>query len=227
MSNFDPPIELHKELNPVLWADERILPEVNLALLRIAREFHKFLDIDAPLVDVVISGSQANYNYTEHSDIDLHLIVDMTGIQCDEPIQELFDAKRKLWKLKHTIDIHGIPVEAYAEDSLKPAVSSSYSLLTNTWQRGPDTPVIDYNRAEVERRVDMWRRVIFAALASREIHQLELVSDLLIKYRKLGLAQDGEFGAANLTFKSLRNSGLLDELRQTLDRLKDLDLSLD
>lgn len=227
MSNFEPPIELHKELNPVLWADDRILPEVNLALLRIAREFHKFLDIEAPLVDVVISGSQANYNYTEHSDIDLHLIVDMTGIQCDEPIQELFDAKRKLWKLKHTIDIHGIPVEAYAEDSEEPAVSSTYSLLTDTWIRRPETPVIDYNRAEVERLVNMWRRVIFAALESREIHQLELVSNLLMKYRKLGLAKDGEFGVANLTFKSLRNSRLLDELRNSLNQLKDQDLSLD
>jgi hypothetical protein len=88
MSKFVPPIDLHQELNPKLWNGERLHPDVQLALLRIAREFYGFLEVDAPVLDIVISGSQANYNYTEKSDIDLHLIVDMSSIQCDEPIEQ-------------------------------------------------------------------------------------------------------------------------------------------
>ena len=226
MSHFEPPIELHKELNPVLWDSEDIKPEVELALLRIAKEFYKFLDVNAPIVDIVVSGSQANYNYTPHSDIDLHIIVDMANIKCDEPIQDLFDAKRKLWKFKHTIDIHGIPVEAYAEDTNEPAVSSTYSILKHAWINRPDTPVINYNQEAVERLVGIWTTVINTAIDLKDIRQLEVIAGLLMKYRKLGLARDGEFGIANLTFKSLRNAKVIDHLRSTLDNLKDQDLSL-
>jgi predicted nucleotidyltransferase len=227
MTRFEPPIIPHQELNPRLWDHAELKPEVQVALLRIAREFWKFLEIDAKITDIVISGSQANYNYTSHSDIDLHLIVPMGDIQCDEPIEALFDTKRRLWKLKHTIDIYGIPVECYAEDQARPAVSSSYSLLTNTWIREPDPSKIEYNQQQVKHSVKVWTTLILHAVQTRDLTELERLTELLITYRKVGLAKQGEFGTANLTFKSLRNAGLLDRLHLALNTIKDSNLSLD
>jgi len=227
MTKFAPPIEPHKELNPALWDGNTIKPEVQVALLRIAKEFFKFLEINTKINDIVISGSQANYNYTSHSDIDLHLIVPMENIQCDEPIEALFDTKRKLWKAKHTIDIYGIPVECYAEDRAKPAVSSSYSLIHNKWIKEPDSSRVEYNRSQVEHSVKVWTTLIDHAVGTQDLTELQRLTELLMTYRKVGLAQQGEFGPANLTFKSLRNAGTLERLHTALNQTRDNDLSLD
>lgn len=228
MTQFKEPIGIHNELNPVLWdSNKNLHPDVELALLRIAKEFYKFLDVNAKIVDIVVSGSQANYNYSTYSDLDLHLIIPISDIECDEPIEELFDTKRKLWKERHNIEIHDIPVELYAEDQAKPAVSSSYSIIKREWINSPDAPIISYNVSAVRRKATLWSKVIVAAIRSRDLKKCETVFDLLMKYRKAGLAADGEFGVPNLTFKSLRNSGLIEKLHDTINSLKDQDLSLE
>lgn len=227
MQNFKEPIGIHTELNPSLWDGEEIRPQVQAALLRIAKEFYKFLEVNVPVVDIVISGSQANYNYSPHSDLDLHLVIPFNTIQCDEPIDALFDTKRKLWKEQHNIDVYGIPVELYVEDEEKPAISSSYSLLHNKWVDHPDTPKIDYNKDLVERKVRVWARLISIAVKSKKVKQCKRVLALLMQYRKLGLAQYGEFGIPNLVYKSLRNADILDNLHKVIRQLEDKLLSLD
>jgi predicted nucleotidyltransferase len=226
-TTFIEPIGVNQELNPSLWTNNQLKPEVRLALLRIAREFYKFLEVEAKIHDIVISGSQANYNYGPLSDIDLHVIIPISSIKCDEPIEALFDTKRKLWKVKHTIDIYGIPVEAYAEDQYRPAVSSVYSVLNDRWVKHPGTPIIDYNRARVERLVQAWTKLIDHALVDSREDQLTGLTQMLMNYRKLSLAKDGEFGPGNLAFKSLRNAGTLDRLHTALNTIKDSNLSLD
>lgn len=227
MTTFVEPIGLHKDLNPSLWTGEQLKPEVRVALLRIAREFYRFLEVKARIVDIVISGSQANYNYSDSSDIDLHVIIPISSIECDEPIESLFDTKRKLWKAKHTIDIYGIPVEAYAEDQHRPAVSSVYSVLNDRWVKHPEQPVIDYARDSVERVVKSWTLLIDQAVSAHNQSSLEELTHLLMNYRKLSLAKDGEFGVGNLAFKSLRNAGTLEQLHTALNKIKDSNLSLD
>ena len=151
----------------------------------------------------------------------------MGDIECDEPIEALFDTKRKLWKAKHTIDIYGIPVECYAEDQAKPAVSSSYSILHNQWKAKPEASRVEYNRSRVKHSVEIWTTLIDHAVNTRDLKELQQLTELLMAYRKVGLGQQGEFGPANLTFKSLRNAGTLERLHTALNQTRDQDLSLD
>lgn len=227
MTTFKPPIGLHKILNPVLWKNRNLRPEVKKALLRIAREFYRYLKVKALLKDVLITGSQANYNYSEFSDIDLHLVFDFGAISCDESIEELFDTKRKLWREKHNIDIFGINVEVYAEDSNNPSVSSAYSLLTSTWIRDPDQPVSKYNVDKVKKIVDLWVNLIQSSMNSQSLQVCKDVQTLLARYRKLGLKKYGEFGPQNLAYKSLRNMGIIQQLSEKIIELEDDFLSLD
>jgi predicted nucleotidyltransferase len=227
MPQFEPPIGLHRRLNPVLWRDEAIRPEVRKALLRIAREFYKFLNVKTPVKDILITGSQVNFNYSKYSDIDLHLTFDFSKISCDEPIEELFDTKRKLWKERHNIDIYEIPVEVYAEDVNKPSVSSAYSLVHEKWIRHPGTPIIHYNVGEVKRLVDVWNQVIAAAIRSKNVSTCRKVIELLMKYRTMGLKKHGEFGVPNLVYKTLRNSKAITNISDLVNRLEDYNLSLD
>lgn len=226
MNQFEVPGKLHDQLNPIIWDSDHLKKPVELALLKIAKTYYKFLGIDARIIDLVVSGSQANYNYSPHSDLDLHLIVPYSDVECDMEVDELFDTKRKLWKEQHDITIYGIPVELYVEDVDSPAVSSTYSLIKNQWIRPPKKNTADIDSREIERLCLLWVNVIKAAIATKDLAQCQKTKKLLWAYRQVGLDKSGEMGTPNLVFKALRNSGVTDKLLHAVQRLGDLDLSI-
>jgi predicted nucleotidyltransferase len=227
MSKFVTPIVIHKNLNLAIWDNDQLRPDVRKALLRIAKEFYKFLKVSAPIQDIVIYGSQANYNFTSKSDLDLHIVFDYNAIKCDEPIDALFDTKRKLWKEQHDITIYGVPIELYAEDIRVKPVSASYSVLRNSWIKHPNIDNIEWNKNEVKSSVNFWQQLINSTIKIQDYHVAEKLLAVLVKFRKVGLKRNGEFGPENLTFKSLRNSGDIEKLNVFINKVKDQNLSLD
>jgi hypothetical protein len=221
------PIGYNNKLNPEIWHDGQVKPEVRAALLRIAQDFKNYIDVPFKVIDVIIAGGMANYTYTKHSDLDLHLIADFDSIDCDREAAELFDSKRLLYKRDHEIKIHGIPVELYVEDSRFPAVSSSYSLIKQQWLKEPSKEVPQYDPEELEDKVRLWTKVIQQATKTGDLHVLRNVLSLLRKYRRMGLdTSQGEFSIPNLVYKSLRNDNTLTGLVTLVDKLHDQQLSL-
>jgi hypothetical protein len=227
MSYLESPVKIHNQLNPLLWKGDSLKPQVRQALLQIADHFLKFLKVNAQPIDIVMAGSQANFNYTRHSDIDLHLIFDFDQIECDEPIEELFNAKRLLWKTQHSVKIYDIEVEPYAEDDNKPAVSAYYSLVDNKWIKRPKLKKVDYDVHAVELGSSKWSQMIDFAISQRDLKIAQTLKDLLFAYRRIGLAAYGEFGTPNLIFKSLRNSKKIEQLINLVNRLEDRKLTVD
>jgi hypothetical protein len=225
-NEFADPIELHDHLNPKLWQGEHLKPDVRQALIRIARDFKQYVGVPFRVVDLQVAGGNANYTYTEHSDLDLHLIADFGQIRCDREVAELFDSKRLLYKDQYDVNVHGIPVELYVEDLDHPAVSSSYSLVKNQWIRKPEKQVAEIDRDEIQRMVSVWHTIIQQAIKTASRPTLTHVLKLLRRYRQLGLRSSGEFGVPNLVYKSLRNDSTLRGLTRLLDRLHDQELSL-
>jgi predicted nucleotidyltransferase len=223
---FVPPIEIHQDLNPKIWEKNKMRPDVSKALLNIAKEYYDFLELPVEVKDIVVSGSQANFNYSPYSDIDLHFIVSYDDVQCDMEVDELFDTKRKLWKEQHDITIHGIPVELYVEDEKKPAVSSTYSILKQVWLKYPTLDNIVYNKDAVKEEVKKWTVVINHAISSNNLDVCRKAKDMLYQYRQAGLAKAGEFSVPNLTFKSLRNAELISKLMEKISDLYDKEMSI-
>lgn len=220
-------IDKHPTLNPKLWKDEDTLrPEVQVALFKIAKEFYEFLDFDAPLVDIQVTGSQANYNYSEFSDLDLHLIVPYEQVECDEPVEDLFDTKRKLWKQVHEITVHGVPVEVYVEDEARPTKGAAYSIMQDQWLRDPDPTEVEVDDLELRREIAIWLERILAVVKTGDLEKMQAVKDDLQSYRKTALAQYGEFSTENLAYKSLRNMGVISDLMSAIRTLKDRELSI-
>jgi hypothetical protein len=220
-----PGIEPHDDLNPQLWQGEQLRNDVKEALLRIAHKFEQYLDINVAVEDIIVTGSQASYNYTEHSDLDLHLIIDYKTIECDQPVEVLLDTKRKLWKFSHTITIHGVPVELYAEDTAKPVKGSSYSVMHDQWKVKPHKE----NAPEpegVERIALAWITVIREAIQAGTPRALSDAKAMLMHYRQESLAKGGEMSRGNLVFKMLRNTGVIAMLMQSLTQAQDSELSL-
>lgn len=220
-------IDKHSELNPRLWTeDQKMLPEVQVALFRIAKEFYEFLGFNAPLVDVQVTGSQANYNYSPYSDLDLHLIVPYTEVECDEPVEDLFKTKRKLWQQTHEITVHGVPVEVYVEDTDKQAHGSAYSLMKDQWLRKPDPEEVEVDDEELLKDVAIWLERLRTVVASRDLEKMEDFKEQLAQYRKDALAKHGEWAHENLVYKTLRNMGVISSLMKTIVTLKDQELSI-
>ena len=78
-------IGLHNELNPLFWDGDELKPEVRKILLMNAKRFIEFCDLDNyKFTDIVLTGSIANYNYNENSDVDIHIIMDYNQINSDK-----------------------------------------------------------------------------------------------------------------------------------------------
>lgn len=220
----------HTSLNPKLWKGEELLPEVHVKLLQHAQEFIKSLDLDKlPLVDIIITGSNTALTYTAHSDLDLHIIVNMSEIFGGGPMVEKFlDSKKRLWNTTYDVELHGIPVEIYVEDDDETVRGNKYSLVTNKWvQRVPITKT-KYDDRSVRAKSQYVERQINRALeAADDREDLQRIMDKLRKYRQSGLDKHGEFSTENLVFKSIRNAGLLDKIRERQVELTTQKLSLD
>lgn len=218
--------EQHTTLNPLLWRNDSLIPEVKSALLNITQDFVEYVDVPFTIKDIIITGSQVGYYYTKHSDLDLHLIVDFNDVNCDKEAAELFDTKRLLYKKQYDISIYGVPVEVYIEDLNFPAVSATYSLSKGGWKIKPDSQPQEIDTEEIVRMSKIWRTVIGKAIESNDLKIGRKVLKLLRNYRKLGLKHSGEYGIENLVYKTLRNSKIIEKLMKMIGDLHDQSLSI-
>jgi hypothetical protein len=227
LKEFELPIGQNVVLNPKIWEHNRLKGEVKTALLRIAEDFLDYVDVPVKVVDVVIAGGNANYTYTNKSDLDLHIIADVEATKCDREAMELFDAKRLLYKKEHDISVKSIPVELYIEDHRTPAVSAAYSLLKDRWIREPQQARQEWDKESVNKMVEVWKTLFAAAIKTGDLQTCRSVLKLLREYRKKGLkTAEGEYSVANLVYKSLRNDQTLEGLVTLVNKLHDRELSL-
>jgi hypothetical protein len=166
--------------------------------------------------DIVITGSNANYNWTEKSDIDLHLIVDMERfrLECPDLVDDFFKNKKTLWNTQHDIQIYGYTVEVYVQDSTESHISAGqYSLQDDKWISIPKykPPQIDDN-AVVAKAKQYKYEIAELIDINGDIDAVNELKDKVRKLRQTGLENGGEFSTENLVFKELRNSGYLDKL---------------
>lgn len=224
--NLADAIKFHDKLNPLIWdKSEHLKPEIRDQLLLIADDFAQSLGIDdLALEDITISGSNAAYTYTSHSDIDLHLIVDVPD---DDVYKELFKAKKFIYNTDHKITIKGIPVELYVQDSKEVHHSQGiYSVLNNKWLQIPRRRKAEIDDISTRSKYEDLADRIKEALASDDKNEIRSVIDRIAKLRQTGLDQHGEFGPENLAFKMLRSQGLIKELYDTTKDIKSRELSL-
>ena len=227
--NLADAVKFHDQLNPRLWDQrENLRPEVQAKLMAIVKDFQEFLGVpDLEVKDVTVSGSNAAYNYTPHSDVDLHLVVDMPQARNSEVFRELFDAKKFQYNTEHDIRIGGYDVELYVQDSEQEHHSQGiYSLLQNKWLSVPRRRKPDIDDISVKSKYEDVGHRIEAAILDGSIEQMDAVWDKLRVMRKQGLEREGEFAPENLVFKMLRNNGTIGNLKQARQAVRDRELSL-
>ena len=225
-------LQTHEELNPKLWKDEKLDPEVWTALNKIAKEWAKFANIPSRSIkDIILVGGNANYNYTKHSDVDLHLVIDKKGVKCDGLVDDYLLSKKQLWALTHDITVKGQPVELYAQDSGDTFKKGQgvYSLKSNRWLQQPERVKFDANDRAVKDKVNDLSKTINDLIDSKsnDIGQFRRLKARLKGMRSTAIEKGGEYAPENLAFKELRNRGVLDRMTKYLRDLEDQELSLE
>jgi predicted nucleotidyltransferase len=226
-------------LNPKVWENPEdpkkatMISKVRKALMRISEEFIDDLGDDVFVEDIYLMGSLANFNWSEYSDFDLHVIIDFERYEDQEELyKELFDLKKKLFNDKHDIRIFGYDVEVYAQGISDEAHSDGvYSVMNNEWIHQPTKLNHKLDMSVLKTKIKCWTDKIDDAIEEAKSEgnsdKLKTLKDKLKDYRQSGLNKEGEFSYENLVFKFLRRSGHIGKLFDEKTKIKDKELSVE
>ena len=238
MSSF----RLKDSLSKDIWVKSNggytMKPNVRERLLKIANDFIDFLDVDLVISDIIMSGSLANYNWSDYSDIDLHVVADFSQFnEIEKPLyEELFYLKKSIYNKKHDITIYGYEVELYVEDESQineVKNIAKFSILDNEWIETPTQDDVSFSNETVKSKAKQWMNIIdklIDNIKDEDFEEAKILidkyNDKLRKYRTCGLQKGGEYSDENLVFKVLRRNGYLEKLRGLKDKLNDMELTL-
>ena len=215
-------LEQHKELDPQLWDGEKLKPEVVERLYMIAKEFFQSLELDSNITikDVTLTGSLASFNWSDLSDVDLHILLDFSEFGNADLVKDYFRQKTSNWNRVHNILMKGYEVEIYIQDSNEPHHALGiYSIVENRFIKKPSAyrEKIDYGNIK-QKASDLMDQIddIHDMYADHDYKQAKNLADYLIekirKYRKTGLETKGVYSVENLVFKVLRRNDYLRKL---------------
>ena len=241
LSSFKPQMEL----NPKVWVNNSMNSRVRLRLLDIADDFIDTLKVDwVKPKDIILTGSLANYNWSQYSDFDLHIILDFNKVDNRvEFVKDYFDTKKNEWNNSHeNLTIYGFPVEIYVQDINELHTASGiYSLEKNKWLKIPEKnsiKAIKLDKFFIKEKAIKFMRIINSLQheVENEIDEQHLsevskkvkrVFDKIKGIRKTSLKKAGENSPGNIIYKVLRRNGyistLLELKAKTYDKLKSIE----
>lgn len=225
----------NETLNPSIWDGGEFPDKLRAGLLKIAQEFYRFLKIEVKIKDITLTGSNVNYNWTEYSDLDVHVVIDYSAVDENNIlVTNYFLAKKSIWNRQYPLKYKGMDIELYAEDinDTRASDAAIYSLLRNKWVNEPSKETINIPDQDIENKAKPFKYEI-DQLDPNDPSVLNKINQLktkLRKFRKTGLQDEGEYSVENLAFKELRNSGYLQKLANikqnaTMDQLQINELS--
>lgn len=214
---------LKDDLNPKLWTNFEINEEVKEDLLKIASDFYSSTDLNADVKDIVLTGSLANYNWSEkYSDYDLHILINFKDVDDNvELVKKFVDSAKNIWNKDHDIRIKGYEVEVYIQDISEPHKSTGiFSLLKDKWivrpekvDVEPDEDMIKEKAKSIMMAIDDIEDEVDEDKYEAFIEKIDKVWNKVKDYRKSGLdSEGGEFSTGNFVFKLLRRNGYISKI---------------
>lgn len=239
LSEGDESLYYRDELNPKIFANNMMIPQVRNKLIQSSKDFLEEMtrgmtdqNIDLVVKDIMLVGSNASYNYSDFSDLDIHILYDAENLGDDLSkffAKEYFEAFRRLFNQSHDIKIYDLPVEFYAEDVNSNGIyNGRYSILNDAWIQFPDKNRVEINSTEVEAKYDLYKSDIDSCISATGGYETAIdLYKKLFKMRRTALQSGGEFCTENLAFKRLRNDGSITKLRDYIRNEHDKELSVE
>jgi len=212
----------------------KMLNDLRDRLLLITKKFVDFMGVDFFVYDTVLTGSLANYNWSEYSDVDLHVMIDYDESEHHNVLlKEFFDAKKNVWNNLHDIMIKDFEVEMYVQDVKEAHISSGvYSVLNDEWIIEPQKEKKYVDERCILEKGEEYANLIDSLTKKNEagedvIKKVETIKNKLKRFRQSGLDKGGEYSYENLTFKLLRRNGYIKKLIDLKKEVVDNKLSVD
>jgi len=232
--------QVKENLNPKIWEKSEdfytMNSKVREKLLEISDIFIEYLKIDIVISDIIMTGSLSNYNWSDFSDVDLHIIVDFNQFPKEIlPLYEdLFKLKKTLFNDSHDIKIYNYEVELYVQNEEESHFSSGvYSVLHDEWINEPQKEKVSIDKDLIKVKSKQWMGIIDNVIKNVQDEPIEEAKriiekykDKLKKYRTCGLQKGGEYSDENLVFKVLRRNGYIQKLFDFENEFMDKKLSL-
>ncbi len=230
--------EFHDELNKDFWnqEDDRHDPEIRQKLIAIANDFWNSLEVgDAEYDDITFTGSLAAHNYSQFSDVDLHILVDFSDVDDKtDLVREYFNAMKSIWNRLHDILIKGYEVEIYVQDVNDPHEAQGlYSISNDEWIKKPVLDKQDFDKDNVKKKaaglmdqIDRLQPLIDEGKYEEAEKYADKLKEKIRKMRKTGLETVGAYSVENLAFKVLRRNDYLGKLsdakREAYDKMQSI-----
>lgn len=211
--------ELKDELNPDIWEDMKMKSDIREKLIEISNEFISNLHGEFKVSDIILTGSLSSYNWSEYSDLDVHIKIDFSDINDDhELVEKYLSLLSKRFNNEYDIKILGYDMELYVEDisDVREHVNGIYSILKDKWVNKPttydreiDTYLIEEKAINLMEQIDeLEERINIDNVDIEEaIDDVNKIWSKIKKMRKDGInSPDGELSVGNLVFKYLRRN---------------------
>jgi hypothetical protein len=242
MNNVINSFKFKNILSPNIWqnaessdfSNVKLNPEVRKHLLDITETFIESLGTNSiDLHDVVLVGSICNYNWSQYSDIDIHLVADIKSFSSNANLaKEFFDTKKKNFTNNHNITVKKFDVEMYVQD-VDEVINSKgiYSILFNKWLSEPNKNKRELDKESILSKVKQFyhefAKIKKGGSAAEKIKKIDALKAKIKKYRQAGLDKSGEYGVENMVFKYLRRVGFIEDVNDLKYTLLDKNLSLE
>ena len=230
--------KVKEELNPDIWNQEdgtfKMKPEIRDSLLKIVEDYLAFIDLDVDIEDITLTGSLSNYNWSDFSDVDLHILIDTPNPK-NSLLKKYLDSRRIIWNSLRDIKVKDFDVEIYVQDINEPHFASGvYSVMYDEWIAEPKyidfiiepQKILTKSKGwmeKIDRIEDDAKRID----PEKVLDNIQALKDKLKKYRGDGLNDEGEYSYENLTFKFLRRNGYIKKLHDTRNQLIDKTLTVE
>ena len=230
--------KVQEKLNPDIWYmdDEsyKMIPEIRISLLDVVEDYKNFVNVDMEIEDVVLTGSLSNFNWSEFSDVDLHILMDFEDKE-DSLLKKYLDSRRIIWNSLRNITIKDFEVEIYVQDTEEPHFASGvYSVMYDEWIVEPKQEEVILDSRKILSKSKQWMEIIDnieTMVDTKEIddsmEDIQRFKDKLKKHRGKGLKDKGEYSYENLAFKFLRRNGYLKKLNDVRNELIDKSLTVE
>jgi hypothetical protein len=233
--------KIKRELNPKFWVKDesgiyKLKKNVKDRLLMIADDFFETLELPwVDVDDIILTGSLSNYNWSEYSDVDLHILIPFEEVDNNiDLVKEYINSKKNVWNNKHNIKIFDHDVEIYGQDTKEPHYSTGiYSLMMDKWIIRPkltkhkiDSKKIKEKSSSIMSIVEDIENTYSKGEYDKVIRRVTNLLEKIRKMRSVGLESGGEYSIENLTFKVLRREGYIEKLMGLKDKSYDKSLTL-
>jgi hemerythrin-like domain-containing protein/predicted nucleotidyltransferase/ribosomal protein S18 acetylase RimI-like enzyme len=220
----------NETLCPDLWdAYDHLDGHIRVNLLRMAYDFYEKTDFKAPIVDVYLMGSIANYNWTPESDVDIHIIIDHDKLQMpSDTILSAIKAACSLWNNEHHVAVkrHKVEMNIQNMKEVKPHVTGIYSLVKDQWVRKPVLQSLSFDKTFIQSMYKGMKEYLKSAINSGNRHAMKAVKKYIDAFRQYGLDTRGELSVENIVFKILRAKGLIEMLKTAITMTYDKEMTV-